>query len=192
MSETDISIEIDQKQLKELKKKLGNMESKAPTAMYRAINEAVKTARTQIDRKTREEYFVKRNFIFKSLDKDLARRNKLSTFIRSKGEAIPLSEFKTNPAKPNPKRKKAIGVSVKRDGETKYLGKNPKAFITILKGNKVVAERTSERRGPLKGLFGPAVPSVVKNEKVISSVKEEAQKKLAERLDHHVSQLLKG
>lgn len=192
MSNTDISIQIDQKQMEELREKLGNLEGKTETAMYRAINRAVKKARTQVDRKTREEYFMKREFIFKSLDVDYARKGKLSAFIRSKGGAIPLSEFKTTPKKPTPKRKKAIGVSVKRDGGTKYLDKDPKAFIAILKGDKVVAERTSGHRGPLRGLFGPAVPSVVKNEKVMSAVKEEAQKELAKRLAHHISQTLEG
>lgn len=49
-----------------------------------------------------------------------------------------------------------------------------------------MAERTSTQRGPLKGLFGPAVPSMIKNEDVISGVKDETEKRLAERLDHYI------
>ncbi len=188
---TGISITTDKKQLKRLKRKLGNLKDKTPVAMRRAINEAARKARTEMDRNTREKYFMKRKFIFGSLHTDLARGGNLRARISSKGKAIPLAEFRTNPAKPNPKRRKPIRIQVKRGGGAKALNKDPKAFVAILKGEKVIAERTSGRRGPLKGLFGPSVPSVMKNDEILSGVEEAARKKLAERLEHHISHLLK-
>ena len=149
-----------------------------------------------MDRNTRAEYYMKREFILKTLTIDKAHKGKLSAFIRSKGEAIPLSEFKTNPTKPSPGRRLPIKVRVRRNGGAKPLtGKEkgaPKAFIATFNGEKAVVERVSKGRGPLETLFGPAVPSVMKNEKVMSGVKEEAQKRLAQRLDHHIEHLLKN
>ena len=75
---------------------------------------------------------------------------------------------------------------MKKSGGRKQLSGDPKAFIATVKGEKIVAERTSTQRGPLKGLFGPAVPSMIKNEDVISGVKDETEKRLAERLDHYI------
>lgn len=170
----------------ELKKKLKKLGDKAPTAMYRAINDAAAKARTEMDRKIREEYTVKKKLILPSLKIDKANSQKLKATVHSEGSAIQLSEFKTNPTKPSPKRKKPISVSVKKSGGKKSLSGNPKAFIATIKGDKIVAERTSTKRGPLKGLFGPAVPSMIKNEDVIVDVKNETEKRLAERLDHYI------
>lgn len=170
----------------ELKKKLKMLGDKAPTAMYRAINDAAKKARTEMDQKVREEYTVKQKPVLSSLKIDRANSQKLRATVHSKGSAIQLAEFKTNPTKASPKRKKPISVSVKKSGGKKPLSRDPKAFIATVKGDKIVTERTSTQRGPLKGLFGPAVPSMIKNEDIISDVKDETEKRLAERLDHYI------
>lgn len=189
-------LDIDIKGIEGLKKKLKKLGDKAPTAMYRAINDAVKKARTEMDRNTRAEYYMKRKFILETLKIDKAHKGKLSAFIRSRGGAIPLSEFKTNPTKPSPGRRLPIKARVKRNGAAKPLkGKeegDPKAFIATFNGEKAVVERKSDGRGPLNTLYGPAVPSVMKNEKIMSGVNEEAQKRLAQRLDHHIEHLLKS
>lgn len=190
-------LDIDIKGIEGLKKKLRKLGDKAPTAMYRAINDAAKKARTEMDRNTRAEYFMKRKFILETLKIDKAHKGKLSAFIRSRGGAIPLSEFKTNPTKPSPGRRLPIKARVRRNGAAKPLegkikGESPKAFIATFNGEKAVVERKSADRGPLDTLFGPAVPSVMKNEKVISGVNEEAKKKLVQRLDHHIEHLLKN
>ena len=170
----------------ELKKKLKMLGDKAPTAMCRAINDAAKKARTEMERKVREEYTVKQGPILSSLKIDRANSQSLKATVHSEGKAIQLAQFKTSPTKASPKRKKPIAVSVKKSGGRKQLSGDPKAFIATVKGEKIVAERTSTQRGPLKGLFGPAVPSMIKNEDVISGVKDETEKRLAERLDHYI------
>ena len=138
-------LDIDIKGVEELKKKLRKLGDKAPTAMYRAINDAAKKARTEMDRNTRAEYYMKREFILKTLKVDKAHKGKLSAFISSKGEAIPLSEFKTNPTKPSPGRKLPIKARVKKNGGAKPLsGKEegaPKAFIATFGGEKAIVER---------------------------------------------------
>ena len=60
-------LDIDIKGIEGLKKKLKKLGDKAPTAMYRAINDAVKKARTEMDRNTRAEYYMKRKFILETL-----------------------------------------------------------------------------------------------------------------------------
>ena len=67
----------------ELKKKLKMLGDKAPTAMCRAINDAAKKARTEMDRKVREEYTVKQGPILSSLKIDRANSQSLKATWRN-------------------------------------------------------------------------------------------------------------
>ena len=51
-------------------------------------------------------------------------------------------------------------------------------------------ERVSSRRLPLKQLYGPAVPSMVKNEEVIERIQKEATETLEKRIDAEINNIL--
>ena len=151
----------------EIEKKLGNLKSKAPTVLCRAINRAK------------------------------ASTAKLSAELTSKGGPIALSKFKVSPRRQvsRTKRGKAspavYKAGVEKAGGLKPLSGNPKAFFSAMgSGHEGVMERVSSRRLPLKQLYGPAVPSMVKNEEVIERIQKEATETLEKRIDAEINNIL--
>ena len=107
-----------------------------------------------------------------------------------------MTEFKTGSLK-RAKRKKKGGYTpdvfkagVKKAGGVKPLSGNPKPFGTGKNGSLVVRE--SAKRWPVHPLYGPAVPSMIKNEEVISTIQDAAAETLEKRIDAEVNNILQG
>ncbi len=190
----DVRIDIDRSQIKSLEKRLGNLKSKAPTVLARAINRAAAKARTEMWDTMKSRYFVSQKGVYGTISVHKANSSKLSAEVTSKGAPILLTEFKTGSLK-RAKRKKKGGYTpdvfkagVKKAGGVKPLSGNPKPFGTGKNGSLVVRE--SSKRWPVHPLYGPAVPSMIKNEEVIGRVKEAAMDMLERRIDAEVNNIL--
>lgn len=193
----NVGIQVNEAQLNDIKKRLGNLKNKAPTVLYRAINRAVRKAKTEAKDAANEEYFIAKGNIEKTLRITKASRSKLSAELTSRGGPIALTKFKVSPGhavkrtkkgKPSPKAYKA---AVKRDSGLKPLSGDPKAFFaTMGSGHDGMMERVSSRRLPLKQLYGPAVPSMIKNEEVIEKIQKEATETLEKRIDAEINNIL--
>lgn len=193
-----IHLELKVTGIDELEKKLGNLKYKAPTVLARAINRAAEKAKTETKREVADNYYISKKNVAKTITISKASRAKLSAQLRSKGSPIALSKFKVSPNKRVKKTKRGYSppvykAAVKKDGGMKPLSDEPKSFLTEFKsGHLGVMRRTSARRLPLKQLYGPTVPSMIKNEKVIRTIQEAASKKLEERIEAGVNNILKG
>ena len=74
----------------------------------------------------------------------------------------------------------------------KPLGGDPKSFIAIMKsGHKGVFTRTSGRSLPIKQLYGPSVPQMIKNEKIMKAINDDANETLQKRIDAEIANLLR-
>lgn len=192
----DVHVDIDEVQMKAIKKRLGELESKAPTVLARAANRAIKTARKETWDTIKTRYFVKQKDLYRSLKiTKNAYPSDPSAKMESKGSAMLLTEFKVKSTK-RAKRKKRGGYSpdvfmagVKMAGGVKPLSGNPKPFGT---GHGHLAVRESGRSWPIRLLYGPAVPSMIKNEEVIGRVKEAAMEMLQKRIDAEINNILQG
>ena len=181
----------------EIEKKLGNLKNKAPTVLYRAINRAAQKARTETKREVADKYYITQREVSDTIRLTKASRAKLSAELTSKGGPIALSKFRVSPRKQVSRTKRgkaspaAYKAGVERASGVKPLSGSPKAFFSTMgSGHEGVMERVSSRRLPLKQLYGPAVPSMVKNEEVIERIQKEATETLEKRIDAEINNIL--
>lgn len=189
----DIKIDIDRAQIKDLERKMGNLKSKAPTVLARAINRAAGTAKTYMKKGVNSRYFITQKVVDPTLHLKKANSADLSATVTSEGKPIILTDFKVN-STVRPKRKgnrykpSVYKAGVKKSGGTKPLSGDPKPFGT----GKYLVVRETKQSWPLQLLFGPSVPSMLKNDEVISQVKEKAAEMLERRIDAEVNNILQG
>lgn len=181
----------------EIEKKLGNLKNKAPTVLYRAINRAAQKAKTETKREVADKYYITQKEVSDTIHLTKASAAKLSAELTSKGGPIALSKFKVSPRKQVSRTKRGkvspavYKAGVEKAGGVKPLSGDPKAFFaTMSSGHEGVMERISSRRLPLKQLYGPAVPSMIKNEEVIERIQKEATETLEKRIDAEINNIL--
>lgn len=179
------TIKIDQRTVKNVQKRLKGIEKKAPNAISNALNRTISNLATNIGREVRAVYPVKDAEIKATLVKKTARPNALDASIKSRGRVLGLEKFKVTPKDVQPLRKKPIKVAVKK-GTTKPL---QKAFVANANGNKVF-ERTTKKRLPIRRLYGPSVPQMLKNVGVQEKLNVQANNKFQERLNHEINRLI--
>lgn len=182
--------------VEEIEKKLGNLKSKAPTVVCRAINRAAQKARTETKREVANKYFISQGDVLKTIRLTKASTANLSAQLTSKGGPIALSKFKVSPKRGAKRTKRGYSPSVykagvEKSGGMKPLSGSPKAFIAgFSSGHSGVMTRISARRLPLKQLYGPAVPSMIKNDEVIERIQKEATETLEKRIDAEINNIL--
>ena len=182
--------------VEEIEKKLGNLKSKAPTVVCRAINRAAQKARTETKREVANKYFISQGDVLKTIRLTKASTANLSAQLTSKGGPIALSKFKVSPTRGVKRTKRGYSPSVykagvEKSGGMKPLSGSPKAFIAgFSSGHSGVMTRISARRLPLKQLYGPAVPSMIKNDEVIERIQKEATETLEKRIDAEINNIL--
>jgi hypothetical protein len=182
-------IELKPEHLDKLMKLLGNTPKQIPVVTARAINRASEAAKTQAGKSARDVYVIKHKDVISTIKINKAYPNDLSADIRSKGTVTKLMNFKVNPKRPQPKRKKPIIVTVKKGASKSF--KN--GFVIQMKnGHLNVFTRVSKRRLPLKGHYGPSIPQMLGSESVTRFVEEKAIEVLDGRLEHEIKRMLGG
>lgn len=180
-----ITAEIDEKLLNEVRKRLGDFQKKTPQAISSALNRAVSNVATNVGREIRQEYTIKSGDVEATLEKTRANKSNLSAIVRSKGELVPLDRFKVSPKTVQPRRKKPIKVGVKKGGLKTTLD----AFVSDINGIKVF-KRTTQKRLPIRRLFGPSVPQMLGNEEIIAKIDAAGSEMFLRRLDHEIDRIL--
>lgn len=179
------SITVDADLIRQVQQELSGIETKAPNAIANALNRTMSNLAANISREVRSEYAIKAGDIKETLEKKRANRNDLSAHVKSKGGVIGLDHFKVLPKTVQPKRKKPIKIGVKK-GSTKDL---PGSFVADKNGLKVFI-RNTRKRLPIRRLYGPSVPQMLKNEGVQESLNEKARVMFEQRLEHEISRLI--
>ncbi|MCI8993165.1 MAG: hypothetical protein HFG80_10685 [Eubacterium sp.] len=193
----NFDIQVDEAQLNDIKKRLGKLEGKAPAVLRNAINRAAQKAKTETKQEVASRYIILQKDVAETIRVTKASTSKLSAKLTSVGSPRALTKFKVSPkrivtrtkrGKPSPAVYKA---QVMKAGELKPLSGDPKAFFATMKsGHKGIMERVSSRRLPIKELYGPAIPSMVKNEEVLEKIKKEAAETLEKRIEAEVNNIL--
>lgn len=176
--------------LKAVNKTLKQMDKTVRQAVLSSINRASQRAKTETGRKVREEYMVKQKDVTGTISIKKAKGSVLQATLTSKGHSIPLIEFSVSPSRRLKRAPKVLKAAVFRGSAKKPI---PGSFITTTGGHKGVFERAGKKRLPIKELRGPAVPSMVGNEKVKEHIRqvygEEMQKRLPHELDRTLGRL---
>lgn len=179
------TITIDESMLRDVQNRLRGIERKAPNAISSALNRTITNLATNISREVRTVYPVKASDVKETLIKRTSNPNTLNASIKSKGKVLGLEKFKVSPKTVQPSRKKPIKVAVKK-GALKPL---QKAFVAEVSGIKVF-ERTSKKRLPIRRLYGPSVPQMLKNVGIQEKLNTQANEKFQERLNHEINRLI--
>ena len=160
--------EIKVSGIEDVEKRLGNMKKNAPTVVSRAINRAIQNVKKNMGKETSERYFITSGEVKKTVNVTKATKSRLQAAAISQGAGIALSKFKVNPKTPVRYRgasrsPKVYRAGVKKAGGVKPLDGNPKSFVAVMKSGHVgVFSRTSAKSLPIKQLYGPSVPQMVK------------------------------
>ena len=190
--------------IEDVELRLGNMKKNAPQVLSRAINRAVSNVKKNMGKETSSLYYISSGNVKKTVNITKATKSKLKAAAISQGSGIALSKFKVNPGTPvkyrgTSRSPKVYRAGVKKSGGLKPLDGNPKGFIAIMKNSekiegasdhKGVWVRTSSNSFPIKQLYGPSVPQMVKNENIMEKINREANETLQKRIDAEISNIL--
>lgn len=154
------------------------------TAMMRAFNRALTQGRTAGTRAVTGSHTVKAKTVRPTFKMYKASRQNLYAELVSRGKNLPLTSFTYRPKTDTTgSKRKQVRVQVKKTSGLKPLDR---AFV--FKGK--IFQRLGARRLPIYPAFGPAVPGMLNNEKVIKAVHETMGESVEKRLDHETKRLL--
>ncbi|MGG1442096.1 phage tail protein [Brevibacillus laterosporus] len=190
-------ITIDASKLQDVERQLGQYAKKAPIVLSRALNRAATSLKTNATKEVRASYMIKAGDVKSTFRVSKSRSKNIAASVTSSGNALGIEKFKIKPQKS--KSSKTMSVQVKKDGGVKGL---LNAFVAEVNGNKVFErEKGSKHKKrkdgqwtqlPIKRLFGPPVPIMLKNERIKATLESEASKVFDKRLAHEISRVLEG
>lgn len=193
-----IELRMEVENVKEVQQRLGALGRKTPSVIANAINRTLTNIRKNMAQQTAQRYNVASGEVKKTIAVKKATREKLSGAAVSKASPIALSKFKVSPNRPVSYSKgkrpspKVYKVSVEKGPASKALDVNPKAFIAVMQsGHHGLFRRVSDESLPIKQLFGPSAPQMIKNNETIDYIQKEAQSTLQKRIDAEVENILR-
>ena len=179
-----IHMEANEKELQKAVRLLEGVSEAIPSVVSNAMNRAVEQGKTAAVRCVTKEYTVKAKTVRETLRTKMASKNDLSVELTSRGQRLPLKEFRFSPhSDTTGKNRKQVRVSVRRDG-----GMKPLARAFIWKGN--VFSRVGKKPLPIEKKFSNAVPVMLNNENCVSEIQETMENAMVKRLDHEVRRTL--
>lgn len=180
---------IDVFSVARIQARMGEYHKKAPAVIARALNRAVENARTNVVKKTREDYNVKASDVRGTIRVEKATPGNLKVIVRSRDTRRELINFKVSPGKPKPKKPPAVlRVAVKKGGFKDLPG----AFVAAgtSSGKMHVLKRAGGTRYPIHIKYGPSIPEMIGQPKIRIYVETEAKATFERRLDHEINRLL--
>lgn len=183
--------------IEEVQKRLGNLSHKAPSVIANAINRTTTNIKKTMAQETVKRYNIASGDVKKTITVNRATRANLQGAAISKASPVALSKFKVSPnrkvtyskGKPSPKVYK---VSVEKGPASKPLDVDPKAFIAEMKSeHQGLFRRKTESSLPIKQLFGPSVPQMIKNDGSMERIQAEAESTLQKRIDAEIENILR-
>jgi hypothetical protein len=193
----------------EVKRRLGVLESQSGKVIARAANRAYVTGRSAIAKEAGKDYLVTRNDVNNSkvLKITKATASKPTAVLDYKGQhrnlylwnnkkaVTPNKVIHWSHGEPNVKVYKA---AVRRGhGRTELTGEN-KPFIQSVRGGSFTGlfrrqyRQYTARREKLVGIGAPAIPQIVKNDRVMAHFRNSAGPMLQKRLEHEIKRVLEG
>ena len=147
-------------------------------AMTSALNKLATKASTAASRAIRDKYAIKAKDLRKrgthnrrGLSIIRARRGRDMAIILSTGTALPLINFRVSPKTPEKdlsrKHRKGIRYRVVKAKQVRVR----KAFVARMRSGHIgVFERTSNKRLPIRELFGPSIPQMFREQNTLSAL----------------------
>ena len=184
----------------EVERKLGDLSHKANLVMSRASNRTITNVTKNIKSEVKKKYRIKSSDIGKTITAKRASVNQPFASVISTDRHPNLAKFKVSPNRPvkvlkSKKRSpKAYRAAVERTNSGIYLAGENKPFIAIMHNKQKdftgLFQRKSVKSRRLKGVYGPAVPQMLKNDAVMRVINQEASEMMMKRVEAEIKHLL--
>lgn len=196
-------IEVSEQTMDRIHTILAGVEKADEKVLKPALARGLMAARTMASKKVRETYFISaRDFKDRSswdYKKPETTGDEIVGSIDYSGFAIPLYKFKATPKSPT-FGKKAVSVQVKRGTG----GKSRHAFVAQMQSGhlgifhrinkysdkKRNQENKTKHNQMIEERYGPSVPKMIGNDKVIQAVEERVNEVINQRIEHEIERLL--
>lgn len=199
-----ITSQVNVTGIRDIERRLGAFKSRAPVAMYRAINDSVSKTFTEMKKIPLEEFNVTaQKNVASSLKKHKASKSNLKGAVSANGERLDLYKFRHSLSGALAK------AAVMKANSPKKLEKgSKKAFIASMRNGHIgiferqglAARRKTRKKGEqskitkhnesIRELTGLSVPQMLKNKESMDRIKQVAAEYLDERLEHHIEYIL--
>ncbi len=203
-----IKYSVEENALKYIEQKLGNLSSKAPSVLKKAVNDTAKQTKKMMSKKAKETYTVKKANFNEVMRIKSATVGNQTAVISAKGEALPLTRFKVSSGK------KTTKVQVLKKGNLKELKKSNgdiRAFVNNIAakgqvrkkdsakgkaGSKVihnaVAQRDGKARLGIQEKYSNSLPAMLGSARTFGELEPQVADMLKENIDKHIKALLEG
>ncbi len=188
----------------EVKRRLGILANKSGQVIARAANRSINTGKKAIKQETAQIYNVRQRDVeeivkirkatqanptakltFKDRHKNLYSFGKEST-VKPRYPVRSSNSYDPDPG--------YVTATVKKTRTNVPLSGRPKPFVQISPQNGYILlfqRKSNDARAPLRGVAAPALPQIVKNEKVMARFSRDAGSMFVKRLDHEITRVLK-
>lgn len=189
----------------EVEKLLGNAANKSGRVIASAANRTLPTGAKVIKQETANEYNVRQKDVEETLRRIKANWSDPTAILRFTGGHGNLYNFgkedtsvlkprytvrSSSPFDPDPGN---VFARIMRNGSMDALAQNPKPFVQIVNGNLGLFQRISDdARAALRGVAPPAIPQVIRNDKVQARFQKETSEMFQKRVLHEIDRLMKG
>lgn len=185
---------IDTKKIDRLAIELKGFEVEVAESTYHAINRTLDHVVTKVGQIIPKTYAIKASEVKESFKGGIKKPSKtnLSASLTSKGHTLSLVHFPHTPKSPQGKKTK-IKVKIKKADGSKEVKTKPKAFLAstgALSEDKIqynIFHRTGKERLPIIVPRTLSIPQMITNEGVADQIQKIATQKLAERLEHEIT-----
>lgn len=135
----EVNVDLDDKMLNSIKRRLGRLGSKSNSVLEKAINATVGEIKADIAEQTAKRYNITKGAVRKASKVKKGSRSKLSALVTVKGPVLSMTKFKVSPARPILKarnRPARLAAAIKKGG-LKPVSADPKAFVAKMKSGHI-------------------------------------------------------
>ena len=169
------------------RKRLGDLQKKAPLVVRNALNKTAKEAKTKDERITKQTYTAKSDI--HSLEFKKATTGNLQAVLKDKGANISMTHFKHYAGK------RTVSVIINTKNGRKRLGKPP-----IVKNNRehprlafyynTIFVRSGISRLPIEKMASISSPVMHGNDQTWGTIEDETLQKLYENIEKEIERIL--
>ena len=198
----EVKVEIP---YEEIKRRLGTLQHRSGHVIARAANRSITTGKKVIKQETARIYNVRQKDVEKILKTERATaehphvhmvfrdtHQNLAVFGKETSLTPRTPVRSSDPFNPDPEYVKA---RVMNGYSAVPLRERPRPFVQFVGGDRraILLQRVdNSSRAPLRGVSGPALPQILKNEAVVKRFQNETSKMFTKRLNHEIDQVVKG
>ena len=203
--------------LEDLQQNLSGLRRQIPKITERSLNKAITGVKTDASKLIRQEITAKKKNVDRTMRvfKASVRRGVLSTALESTGKAVPLAGYKVRQLRSGVKvsvRKdtpaEVIPHSFLATMSTGHRGvfqreirhKDATSNIPFSRAGRrrppkqyaAMGRKTDGRKYvlPIKELFGPAIPSIMRNQDVMTTLKRQAKERARNAFQHEIDRAI--